>query len=116
MRIKELGWQDDPFDGLKIMRMQVFLMQIPLQKQCSELILSRKIGDAWRHQTIKNTIEWRSLWREHNVISKPLFNEYLNEEECNIMEGCASRIDWTDEGSGKRIPILMHQKKDQQER
>lgn len=72
-RINELGWKDDPFDGLKIMKndMQVFfnadtdLQKITAQieylnitinflKECMQNI-------TWRHQTIKNTIEWRKF-------------------------------------------------------
>lgn len=72
-RIKELGWPNDPFDGLKIMKndMQVFfnadtdLQKITAQieylnitinflKECMQNI-------TWRHQTIKNTIEWRKF-------------------------------------------------------
>lgn len=72
-RINELGWKNDPFDGLKIMKndMQVFfnadtdLQKITAQieylnitinflKECMQNI-------TWRHQTIKNTIEWRKF-------------------------------------------------------
>ena len=72
-RIKELGCSDDPFDGLKIMKndMQIFFnadkdlqtlnaqteyqqIQIDFLKRCMENI-------TWRHQTIKNTIEWRKF-------------------------------------------------------
>ena len=72
-RIKELGWSDDPFDGLKIMKndMQIFFnadkdlqalnaqteyqqIQIDFLKRCMENI-------TWRHQTIKNTIDWRKF-------------------------------------------------------
>jgi len=70
-RIKELGWNDDPFDGLKIMKsdMQFFYnsdqdlreikakieylkITIDFLKDCMQNI-------TWRHQTIKNTIDWR---------------------------------------------------------
>ncbi len=72
-RIKELGWSDDPFDGLKIMKndMQIFFnadedlqklnaqteylkIQVDFLKRCMENI-------TWRHQTIKNTIDWRKF-------------------------------------------------------
>jgi len=72
-RIKELGWNPDPFDGLKIMKsdMQVFYnadadiqkvnaqieycnVTINFLKECMQNI-------TWRHQTIKNTIEWRKF-------------------------------------------------------
>jgi len=71
--IKEKGWSDDPFDGLKIMKndMQIFFnadkdlqklnaqteyyqIMIDFLKRCMENI-------TWRHQTIKNTIEWRKF-------------------------------------------------------
>ena len=71
--IKEKGWSDDPFDGLKIMKndMQIFFnadkdlqklnaqteyqqIQIDFLKRCMENI-------TLRHQTIKNTIEWRKF-------------------------------------------------------
>ena len=71
--IKEKGWSDDPFDGLKIMKndMHVFFdadkdlqklnaqteyqqIQIDFLKRCMENI-------TWRHQTIKNTIDWRKF-------------------------------------------------------
>ena len=72
-RIKELGWNDDPFDGLKIMKndMQVFFnADADLQKLNANLEYANiKINFlkecmtniTWRHQTIKNTIEWRKF-------------------------------------------------------
>lgn len=72
-RIQELGWETDPFDGLKIMKndMQIFFnadldlqrlnaqteylkIQVDFLKRCMENI-------TWRHQTIKNTIDWRKF-------------------------------------------------------
>lgn len=72
-RIKELGWSDDPFDGLKIMKndMQVFFnADTDLQKLNANLEYANiKINFlkecmtniTWRHQTIKNTIDWRKF-------------------------------------------------------
>jgi hypothetical protein len=72
-RIKELGWKDDPFDGLKIMKndMQLFFnADEDLQKLDAQIELSKITADflkecmqniTWRHQTIKNTIEWRKF-------------------------------------------------------
>ena len=72
-RIKELGWNDDPFDGLKIMKndMQVFFnADADLQKLNANLEYANiKINFlkecmtniTWRHQTIKNTIDWRKF-------------------------------------------------------
>ena len=31
-----------------------------------------------------------------------IYPNYLNEEECNIIEGCASRIDWIDGMIGQK--------------
>ena len=72
-RIKELGWSDDPFDGLKIMKndMQVFFnADTDLQKLSAQLELANirinflkecMQNITWRHQTIKNTIDWRKF-------------------------------------------------------
>ena len=72
-RIKELGWQDDPFDGLKIMKsdMQVFFdadkdiiklkAQLDYHQEKIEFIKRCMDNITWRHQTIKNTIEWRKF-------------------------------------------------------
>lgn len=72
-RINELGWAHDPFDGLKIMKNDINIFmdadedvmkirtkidylqeKIDFVKRCMENI-------TWRHQTIKNTIEWRKF-------------------------------------------------------
>lgn len=72
-RINELGWSHDPFDGLKIMKNDINIFmdadedimkirtkidylqeKIDFVKRCMENI-------TWRHQTIKNTIEWRKF-------------------------------------------------------
>ena len=72
-RIKELGRSDDPFDGLKIMKndMQVFFnADTDLQKLSAQLELANirinflkecMQNITWRHQTIKNTIDWRKF-------------------------------------------------------
>ncbi len=72
-RIKELGWNPDPFDGLKIMKndMNVFFDADPdLQKIRAQIEYLTEVVDfikrcmdniTWRHQTIKNTIEWRKF-------------------------------------------------------
>ena len=72
-RIKELGWSDDPFDGLKIMKndMQVFFnADTDLQKLSAQLELANisinflkecMQNITWKHQTIKNTIDWRKF-------------------------------------------------------
>tara|TARA_Y100001937_G_C7121546_1_gene332843 strand:- start:1316 stop:1759 length:444 start_codon:yes stop_codon:yes gene_type:complete len=72
-RVKELGWNPDPFDGLKIMKndMGVFFDADPdLQKIRAQIEYLTEVIDflkrcmdniTWRHQTIKNTIEWRKF-------------------------------------------------------
>ena len=72
-RIKELGWNPDPFDGLKIMKndMNVFFDADPdLQRIRAQIEYLTEVVDfikrcmdniTWRHQTIKNTIEWRKF-------------------------------------------------------
>jgi len=71
--LEHLGWGDDPFDGLKIlkgdyktfldadndvqqMKSKIFYIETTIDylKGCIENI-------KWRHQTIKNTIEWRKF-------------------------------------------------------
>ena len=72
-RIRELGWNPDPFDGLKIMKndMNIFFnadkdlqelnakieylkVTVDFLKECMQNI-------TWRHQTIRNTIDWRKF-------------------------------------------------------
>jgi len=71
--VKARGWKPDPFDGLKIMKndMQIFFnadkdlqemnakveylkVTIDFLKECMQNI-------TWRHQTIRNTIDWRKF-------------------------------------------------------
>lgn len=71
--LHHLGWDDDPFDGLKILKgdhktfldadqdvqqlkSKIFYIETTIDylKGCIENI-------KWRHQTIKNTIEWRKF-------------------------------------------------------
>jgi hypothetical protein len=72
-RIKELGWTDDPFDGLKIMKsdMQFFYNSDSDLREIKAKIEYLKItinflkdcmqNITWRHQTFKNTIDWRKF-------------------------------------------------------
>ena len=72
-QIKELGWEDDPFDGLKVMKndMQVWYNADPdLQKLNGKMEYQKIVINflkecmqniTWRHQTIKNTIDWRKF-------------------------------------------------------
>ena len=71
--VKELGWSDDPFDGLKILKndMEVFYnsdqdltklkAQIDYLQETVEYVKRCMDNITWRHQTIKNTIEWRKF-------------------------------------------------------
>ena len=71
--VREKGWEPDPFNGLKIMKndMQIFFnadkdlqdlnakieylkVTVDFLKECMQNI-------TWRHQTIKNTIDWRKF-------------------------------------------------------
>ena len=72
-QIKELGWEDDPFDGLKVMKndMQIWYnADQDLQKMSGKVEYQKIIINflkecmqniTWRHQTIKNTIDWRKF-------------------------------------------------------
>jgi len=70
-RINELGWEHDPLDGVSVMkadmhyfynsdpdlaqmkaRQDLLKITIDFLKECMQNI-------TWRHQTIKNTIDWR---------------------------------------------------------
>jgi hypothetical protein len=71
--IKEKGWEPDPFDGLKILKndMQIFFNADPdLQKANAQQelinITVNFLKDCltnitWRHQTIRNVIDWRKF-------------------------------------------------------
>ena len=79
--IKEKGWSDDPFDGLKIMKndMQIFFnadkdlqksnAQIRISTNPNRLLKRCMENITWRHQTIKNTIEWRKFMAVLNDLS-----------------------------------------------
>ena len=72
-RIKELGWEPDPFDGLKVMKADMSIWNnadIDLQEMNAKIEYLKVTVDylkeclnnvTWRHQTIKNTIEWRKF-------------------------------------------------------
>lgn len=72
-RIQELGWTPDPFDGLKVLKNdhQVWLnadadvqkvdAQIELTNITINFLRECMQNITWRHQTIKNTIEWRKF-------------------------------------------------------
>ena len=72
-QIQKFGWKTDPFDGLKIMKndfnyffnadndlktlkakIESLEVTVDFLKRCMDNI-------TWRHQTIKNTIEWRKF-------------------------------------------------------
>lgn len=71
--IDKYGWKDDPFDGMKVMKAdmhyffnsdddltklkaqeELLKIQMDFLKECMQNI-------TWRHQTIKNTIDWRKF-------------------------------------------------------
>ena len=72
-QIKELGWEDDPFDGLKVMKndMQIWYNadqdlqrmsgKVEYQKIIINFLKECMQNITWRHQTIKNTIDWRKF-------------------------------------------------------
>ena len=72
-QIQKFGWKTDPFDGLNIMKndfnyffnadndlktlkakIEYLVVTVDFLKRCMDNI-------TWRHQTIKNTIEWRKF-------------------------------------------------------
>ena len=72
-QIQELGWSDDPLDGLKIMKndLQLFYnsdkdiqelnAKIEYLKVTIEYLKECMQNITCRHQTIKNTIDWRKF-------------------------------------------------------
>ena len=72
-QIKELGWDYDPLDGLKIMKgeMDYYYDSDPeIQKSEEKIIYHKTLIESlsnivdtlkWRHQTIKNMIDWRKF-------------------------------------------------------
>ena len=72
-QIKELGWDDDPFDGLKVMKndmqiwynadtdLQAISGKVAYQKIVIYFLKECMQNITWRHQTIKNTIDWRKF-------------------------------------------------------
>ena len=72
-KIKEFGWQTDPFDGLKIMKndfnyffnadkdLQTLKAKVDYLEVTVDFLKRCMDNITWRHQTIKNTIEWRKF-------------------------------------------------------
>mgnify|MGYP003329187552 CR=1 FL=1 len=72
-QIEEKGWVPDPFDGLKVLKgeMEHYYDSDPEIQQSEEKIVYWKTiietltdiidNIKWRHQTIKNMIEWRKF-------------------------------------------------------
>ena len=72
-QIDELGWNYDPLDGLKILKgemdyyydsdqhIQEAQAKIELLKVQVETLKEIMESIKWRHQTIKNMIEWRKF-------------------------------------------------------
>ena len=71
--IDKYGWPYDPFNGLKIMKsdMEYYFNSDPeLQKQESQIAYLKTLVETlqeimenlkWKHQTIKNILEWRKF-------------------------------------------------------
>ena len=71
--LRELGWDPDPFDGLKILKgdMDYYYNSDPEIQKSEEKIEYNKVLIStltdivdtlkWRHQTIKNMIQWRQF-------------------------------------------------------
>ena len=72
-QIEQLGWDDDPLDGLKIMKGEMdYYYDSDTEIQASELKIQylKTMIDSlneivtnlnWRHQTIGNMIKWRQF-------------------------------------------------------
>jgi len=72
-KLKSYGWEDDPFDGLKIMKndfnyffnsdkdLQAIKGQIEYRNITINYLKDCLENIKWRNQTIKNTIEWRKF-------------------------------------------------------
>lgn len=72
-QIDEMGWDPDPFNGLKILKgeMDYYYDSDPeIQKSEEKIQYYKTIIDSlteimnninWRHQTIKNMIEWKKF-------------------------------------------------------
>jgi hypothetical protein len=71
--VREKGWEPDPFNGLKIMKndMQIFFnadkdlqdlnAKIEYHKVTVDFLKECMQNITWRHQTIRNTIDWRKF-------------------------------------------------------
>jgi hypothetical protein len=71
--VVELGWDPDPFDGLKILKgeldyyydsdpeIQKSEEKIQYYKATIETLTEILNNITWRHQTIKNMIEWKKF-------------------------------------------------------
>lgn len=72
-RMEELEWDPDPFDGLKILKtdldkwfesdedLQNLDAKITYLKTCVETLKEITDSIKWRHQTIRNMIEWKKF-------------------------------------------------------
>ena len=72
-KITELGWEHDPFDGLKVMKGEMdyyYDSDIDIQKSEEKILYFKTICETlteivetlrWRHQTIGNIIKWKQF-------------------------------------------------------
>ena len=73
IEMNELGWDPDPFDGLKVLKgdmdyyydadpeIQKSEEKIQYYKTIIETLADIISNITWRHQTIKNMIEWKKF-------------------------------------------------------
>lgn len=71
--VEELGWDPDPFNGLKILKgemehyveadpeLQMSEGKIEYMKNCVETLKEIVENVKWRHQTIGNMIKWKQF-------------------------------------------------------
>jgi len=71
--VLELGWDPDPFDGLKILKGDLHIYydsdpeiqrseeKVQYYKTIVETLTDIISNITWRHQTIKNVIEWKKF-------------------------------------------------------
>jgi hypothetical protein len=72
-RVQELGWEIDPFDGLKVLKGELdyyYDSDPEIQKSEEKIQYFKTVIDTltdiinninWRHQTISNIIKWKQF-------------------------------------------------------
>lgn len=71
--IQELGWEADPFDGLKVLKGEMeyyYDADLDIQKSEEKIAYYKTVIDTlveiinnlnWRHQTVSNIIKWKQF-------------------------------------------------------